>query len=42
LAAQDGWLEWKTLSAKIKVNKKYGSWSNDTTSVVPPADPTTK
>jgi foldase protein PrsA len=42
LAAQDGWLEWKILSAKIKVNKKYGSWSNDTTSVVPPADPTTK
>jgi foldase protein PrsA len=42
LAAQDGWLEWKTLSAKIKVNKKYGSWSNETTSVVPPADTTTK
>lgn len=42
LAAQDGWLEWKVLSAKIKVNKKYGSWSNDTTSVVPPADPTAK
>jgi foldase protein PrsA len=42
LAAQDGWLEWKILSAKIKVNKKYGSWSNESTSVVPPADPTTK
>ena len=42
LASQDGWLEWKILSAKIKVNKKYGSWSNDTTSVVPPADPTAK
>ena len=42
LAAQDGWLEWKILSAKIKVNKKYGSWSNESASVTPPADPTAK
>ena len=42
LATQDGWLEWKVYSAKIKVNKKYGSWSNESTSVVPPADPTAK
>jgi parvulin-like peptidyl-prolyl isomerase len=42
LANQDGWLAWKVYSSKILVNKKYGSWSNDTTSVIPPADPTKK
>ncbi|MEO5842357.1 MAG: peptidylprolyl isomerase [Acidimicrobiales bacterium] len=42
LGNQDGWLSWKVYSSKIKVNKKYGSWSNDTTSVTPPADPTQK
>ena len=42
LATQDGWLLWKIHSSKIDVNKKYGSWSNDSTSVVPPADPTVK
>jgi parvulin-like peptidyl-prolyl isomerase len=42
LAGQDGWLEWKVYSAKIEINKKYGSWSNETASVIPPADPTVK
>jgi len=42
LGNQDGWLSWKVYSSKIDVNKKYGSWSNDTTSVTPPVDPTKK
>ena len=42
LANQDGWLAWKVYSSKIEVNKKYGSWSNDDVSVIPPVDPTAK
>ena len=42
LASQDGWLAWKVYSSEIEVNKKFGSWSNDATSVIPPADPTAK
>jgi len=38
----DGWLAWKAYSSNIKVNKKYGSWSNDQISVSPPADTTVK
>jgi parvulin-like peptidyl-prolyl isomerase len=40
--SEQGWLAWKTYSSKIKVNKKYGSWSNTDASVIPPADPTVK
>jgi parvulin-like peptidyl-prolyl isomerase len=39
---EQGWLSWKAYSSKISVNKKYGSWSNDQISVIPPADPTVK
>ena len=42
LAGQNGWLEWKVYSTKIDINKKYGTWSNESASVVPPADPTAK
>ena len=40
--SEEGWLAWKTYSSNIKVNKKFGSWSNEAGSVIPPADPTVK
>ena len=42
LASESGWLQWKVNSSKIDVNKKFGSWSNEFGTVVPPADPTVK
>ena len=41
LSSEQGWLTWKAYSSKISVNKKYGSWSDEQTSVIAPVDPTT-
>jgi foldase protein PrsA len=42
LATAEGWLQWKVNTSKIDVNKKFGSWSNEFGTVVPPSDPTVK
>ena len=42
LSSESGWLQWKVNTSKIDINKKFGSWSNEFGTVVPPTDPTVK
>jgi parvulin-like peptidyl-prolyl isomerase len=42
LRTLDGWIVWKLNHSTIKVNPRYGTWSNDAVSVTPRPDPTVR